>query len=131
MAVSTRQTTDVTEVLMDLLAAVPNLRTYAFVADNFRPPGVVIAQPSIDFADLDGGFCSAVWTFGLTVVTTRSSDREAQRDMSQLVLDVASALDVQSVPGALSVEPLTATPTSVSVSGTELPAYTLTVRVRT
>jgi hypothetical protein len=130
MAGTALQTTDVAKVLQDLIeAGVPGLRVYPYIADTVRPPAAVIGQPSIDFADQSGGFCRAVWLFQVTLLTTRANERVAQAEMSQLILDVVTALEGDAP--VLSVEPLTARPLpGVAVNGQELPAYQLDVRIR-
>ena len=129
MSTSTRQTTDIAGALQTMIETVPGLRVYPFIADTVRPPAAVIGQPSIDFTDQSGGFCRAVWTFQVTLVTTRANERAAQAEMSQLILDVVTALEGDAP--VLSVEPLEARPlTGVTVNGQELPAYALTIRIR-
>ena len=90
----------------------------------------MIGQPDIDFIDPDASFCAATWTYGITVVTSRSNDRDAQTEMSRLLLDIVQALSATQPPGVFSVEALDARPIPVQVSGQELPGYLLTVRVR-
>lgn len=131
MAGTAVETTDVTTALATLLEGVENLRVYDIVADNIRPPAAVIGQPTIDFTDQSGGFCRAVWLFGLTVITTRSNDRTAQKEMSRLLLDIVTALRGVLPDSLFSVEPLDARPVAgVAVNGQELPAYVLNIRVR-
>jgi hypothetical protein len=130
MAGTAQQTTDVAKVLQDLIeAGVPGLRVYPYIADTVRPPAAVIGQPSIDFTDQSGGFCRAVWLFPVTLLTTRANERVAQAEMSQLILDVVTALEGDAP--VLSVEPLDARPLpGVAVNGQELPAYALSIRIR-
>lgn len=133
MAVSTATTVDIASELETLLNGVDGLRVWRFVADSFRPPGAVIAMPSIDYADPDAGFCSATWTFGVSIIVARGSgggERAAQDLLARLVSDVAQVLNDAVVDGWFSVDVLTATPTSIDVSGQSLPAYNLAVRVR-
>jgi hypothetical protein len=130
MAGTAQQTTDVAKVLQNLIeAGVPGLRVYPYIADTVRPPAAVIGQPVIDFADQSGGFCRAVWLFQVTLLTTRANERVAQAEMSQLILDVVTALEGDAP--VLSVEPLQARPLpGVAVNGQELPAYALSIRIR-
>lgn len=131
MATTTAQTTDVATVLHDLIQTVPGVRVYPYVADTIRPPAAVIGQPVIDFQDQSGGFCRAVWLFPVTLITTRSNERTAQAEMSQLLLDVVAALDGDAPGGIVSIEPLSARPLpGVAVNGQELPAYELSVQIR-
>lgn len=130
MTATRLQTDDVAGALATTLAGIAGLRVYTYVADNFRPPGVVIGQPVIDYADPDAGFCSASWSFPCTIVVSRSTDREAQRAMSQFLLDIVTALRTAEVDGVLSIDPIDARPIPVTVSGQELPGYLLNIRIR-
>lgn len=130
MATTTKQTVGVSQALADLLADVDGLRTYWYVSDTVRAPACVIGQPVLDFTDSTGGFCAAVWDYPLTVVVARASDRDAQTTMSRLLLEIVAALDVE-VDGVFSIEAVDARPApGVVVSGQELPAYLLNIRVR-
>lgn len=130
MAVTTATTVDVSKGLTAALAGIDGLRVYDHVADIARVPCVVIQLPTIDYADPTGTFCQAVWTFPLLVVVARNQDAEAQGRLSSYVNQVALALQVAEVPGLASIEPQLATPSSVLISGQELPAYTLRAQVR-
>jgi hypothetical protein len=130
MATTTQQTTDVTAVLEQILTDVDGLRVYTQVLDTVRPPAVVIAQPGLVFNDFTAGFCAAIWTFGLTVIVSRNNDRAAQTAMSKYLLDIVAALNAADPDGVLSIEPESATPVAITLSGQELPAYTIRVRVR-
>jgi hypothetical protein len=129
MAVTAVTTVDVAKVLATLLADVDGLRVHWYMADTVRPPAVVIGQPEIDYADTDSGFCAATWLFPLTVVVARGNDRDAQRATATYLAGIVAALAVD-VVGVHSIEPQTARPIPVTVSGQELPGYSLTVRVR-
>jgi hypothetical protein len=130
MAVTTAQTTDVAKVLATVLESVPGLRTSWFVNDSARPPVAVVMQPDIDFSDSSGGFCTSVWTWPVTLIVSRSNDRESQVDLGRLVCDVANALNDAQPEGVFSIEPLTARPITVSLNGQDLPAYQLSVLIR-
>lgn len=130
MAVSSTQQVDLAQVLAQLLEDVPDLRTYWFVSDAVRPPACVIGQPSVDFTDGGSGFCSAAWTFPLTVVVSRANDRDAQVALSQLLLDITTTLAAADVEDVFSIEPLDARPIPVTVGAQELPGYLLNIRVR-
>jgi hypothetical protein len=131
MGTTTAQTVDVAQVLAGLLAGVPGARTAWWVSDAIRPPCIVIGQPDIDFTDTTSPFCFATWLFPLTIVTPRANDRDVQRQMSQLVIDVVTALGADDTP-LFSVEPLDARPLAggVAIGGNDLPAYMLNVRIR-
>jgi hypothetical protein len=67
----------------------------------------------------------------VTLITTRSSERAAQGEMSKLLLDVVTALGRATPDGVASIEPLDARPLpGVAVNGQELPAYQLNIRIR-
>jgi hypothetical protein len=129
MATTTAQTTDVAGLLAEQLRTVPGLRVHEFVIDTARPPCVVIGQPSLDFADPDAGFCQATWLFPCNILTTRSDAVAAQREMSQMLLDVVGSLGGDA-PGIFCIEPLDARPIQVAVNGQELPGYLLNIRIR-
>jgi hypothetical protein len=129
MAATTTQTVDVAQTLAAVLCTVDGVRVYPYPADTVRPPAVVIGQPDVDFADTTSGFCAATWSFPLTVITTRANDRDAQTDMSRLLMSIVTTL-AEPVPGVFSVEPQDARPTTVGVNGQELPGYLLTVKIR-
>lgn len=129
MALVTVETVEVAEQLKTLLDGVDGLRTYWYVADTVRPPAAVIGQPDIDYADPGSTFCTATWSFPITVVVSRSNEREAQKQMSRLLRDIVGALDTE-VPGIFSIQPLSARPVTVSLGQQELPGYALDVRVR-
>jgi len=87
--------------------------------------------PTIDYADTGGTFCRSVWTYPLLVIVARNQDTQAQADLSAFVNQVALALeDAEPPAGIASIEPQVALPSSVLISGQELPAYTLRVLVR-
>jgi hypothetical protein len=130
MGVTTAQTYDVAQVLADLIGAVDDIRVVWWISDASRPPVAIIAQPEIDYADPDAPFCFATWLFPVAVVVNRNNDRDAQRDLSRLVNEVVLALDVPPPDGVHEISALTARPTTVAVSGQDLPAYELRVRVR-
>lgn len=130
MSVTAVRLSDVAKALAAMLDDVDGLRVYPFVPDNFRPPGVLVAMPAINFQDTQSGFCRASWTFPLTLIVSRNSEREAQDALSRLLSDIVVALDARPPDGLFSVEPLDATPSSISVNGTDLPAYNLRVQVR-
>ena len=130
MALSTLQTTDVSQALAELIDGVPNLRTYWYVSDAVRPPAAVISQPTIDYTDSGSGFCYAAWLFPVTVIVARNNDRDAQLALSQLLFDITHALTAADVPGVFSIEPQDARPVPVQVGSQESPGYLLNVRVR-
>lgn len=134
MAVTAAQTTDVAQVLGDLLAAVEGVRVYTYVADTTRPPAgggaIIIGLPVLDFLDETAGFCWARWEFPITIATTRANDRDAQAHLSRLVRDVADALDGPAPAGVFSVEPMDARPGTAALAGQELPSYQMRVQVR-
>lgn len=130
MTATRLQTDDVAGALATALAGIAGLRVYTYVADNFRPPAVVISLPDIDYADPSAGFCFATWVFPLGVVVSRNSDSAAQRTLAQLVQEVAYALHDNDFPELHTVEPLDARPATVAVAGQDLPGYIITARVR-
>jgi hypothetical protein len=129
MAVTKVQTLDVSQALLGLLTDVEGLRGYSYVSDATRPPACVIGLPDIDYADAQSGFCSATWSYPLTIVCSRSNDLAAQTELSRLLRDVVNALGVD-VPGIFDIRPLDARPTTVSLGGQDLPGYLLRVQVR-
>jgi hypothetical protein len=128
MAVTSAQTVDVAAELARLLRTT-DLRVHEYVVDTARPPCIVLGQPTIDFADPASGFCLATWDYPVNVITARTDPVAAQREMSQMLLDVVTALGAD-VPGVFAIEPQDARPQTVSVNGVELPSYVLAVRVR-
>lgn len=135
MVTTTAQTTDLAQVIVDAVAGIDGLRCYAYVADTVRTPAggaaLVVMQPTVDYTDQLAGFCSASWSFPLSLVTTRANEREAQAALSRYLQLVTSALSAaQSPPGVASVEPIDARPTAVTVSGVDQPGYTINVRIR-
>ena len=130
MAVTHATAVDVSQGLASALAGIDGVRVYDHVADLARVPCVVIPLPTIDYADPSGSFCQAVWAFPLLVVVARNQDTKAQVDLSTYTNQVAMALQAADVPGIASIEPQLAVPSSVLISGQELPAYSLRVQVR-
>lgn len=132
MAVTTRQTVDVSLVLAEALAGVEGLRVEWYISDKARPPVAVIGQPSIDWQDPESGFCWATWEYPVLLVTARTSERDAQVELSRLVRDTAGALDnfPTAGTGVEFISPLDARPAIATISGQELPAYNLRVQVR-
>lgn len=130
MAVSDATITDTADLLAGILASIDGLRVYPYVADTFRPPGVVIGLPTIDYVDPLSGFCTATYDHPLTVLVARNNDREAQRDLARWVTQIVTTLRDSSTPGARSIEPQEARPGSHTVNGQELPGYTVRVLVR-
>jgi hypothetical protein len=130
VAVTTATTVSVSEGLASALADIDGLRVYAHVADIARVPCCVVQLPTIDYADPSGTFCTAVWSFPLLVIVARNQDIEAQAALSEFTNQVALALRDAEVPGLQSIEPQVALPSSVLLSGQELPAYSLRVLVR-
>ena len=130
MSAPASTTVDVATVLGGLLATIPNVRVYTYVADTFRPPGLVIGQPDVDYANQQSGFCMAEWTFPVGMAVSRNQDKAAQAELSRLVAAVAQLLWDAEPPELFSVEPLDARPAAVQAGGTELPGYQMRVRVR-
>jgi hypothetical protein len=130
MATTTATTTDLAQVLADVLESVDGLRVYPYVADQARVPFAVVALPAVDYLDPEAAFCAATWTFPVVLVVSRSNDREAQAALSRFLQIVTSTLGSTPVPGVLSIDPVDARPTTVTVSGQELPGYSINVRVR-
>ena len=130
MAVTTTQTVDVTSALETLLNSVEGLRAYRYVADNVRVPAAVIAMPSVTFNDPDSGFHGARWEFPVSLIVSRNADRAAQDALARMLSEVAQAIWTTEVDGVYSIEATTAVPVSITVSGQELPAYTLRVIAR-
>lgn len=134
MAVTTAQTTDLAQVLGDMLAAVEGIRVYTYVADVTRPPAnggaVVIGLPTIDWQDEQSGFCYSMWEFPLAVVTTRSNDLAAQQHLSRLVRDVAQALSGPVPDGVFSIQLVDARPGSTTIAGAEYPSYSVRCELR-
>lgn len=129
MAVTTVSTIDISQALADVISAL-DIRVHWYVSDAVRPPAVVIAQPTIDYTDTLSGFCSATWSFPLTLVVSRNNDRDAQVALASMLQQVTTALTNADVPGLNSIEPVSARPITVTVSGTDLPGYALDVNVR-
>jgi hypothetical protein len=130
MAVSTKPTVEVASALAEILSEVEGLRVVWYVADNARPPVAIIAQPSIDYVDPASPFCSAAWTFGVSIAVNRNQDLQAQKDLSRLVSECVRALDEAEVEGIFSIEPQLATPTTLTISGVDMPGYTLRLVIR-
>lgn len=130
MAVTTATTIDIATALEEILSSVDGMRAYRYVADNFRPPGAVIAMPSIDYEDPDAGFCSATWAFPISLIVSRNQDRASQDLLARLLSEVVQAIDGAEVEGVFSIDVLSAVPTSVTVAGQDLPSYSLRVRCR-
>lgn len=130
MAVTTVLTENAAQVIADILDTVEGLRVTWYVNDNARPPVAVIGQPEIDYVDPESPFCFATWNFSVVIVVNRNNDRDAQRELSRFVSEAAIALNDAQPDGVFSVEPLTARPLTVTISGTELPSYELRVRLR-
>lgn len=129
MAVTTASIVNVAQALGDVIKAL-DIRVHWYVADTIRPPAVVIMQPSIDYTDTLGGFCSASWTFPLILVVARNNDKEAQVALSSMLQQVTNALAAAQVPGIGDMAPIDARPETVLVSNVEQPAYHLNVLVR-
>lgn len=135
MATTTAHTLDIAEILAGILDDIEALRVFWYVSDFTRVPAnggaLVVMQPSVDYLDQASAFCSATWTFPLTLAVARANDRDAQMLLSRLLQEITSALGSAIPPnGILSIDPVDARPTAVNVSGTELPGYAITVRVR-
>jgi hypothetical protein len=132
VAITVTQTTDISQVLADQLDdQIAGMRVEWYVADKTRPPVCVIGLPDIDWSDQMGGFCWTRWEFPLTVIVSRSNDREAQRELSRIVRDIAVALtqDSWTAAGIHDVTMLDARPTTATIGGQELPAYLVRVQV--
>jgi hypothetical protein len=128
MVTTTVQTHDLAQAIADVLDGV--VRCYWYVSDLVRPPAVVIALPSVDYEDTLSGFCSATWVFPLTLVVSRNGDRETQVALSRTLQEITTALGSAVVPGVYTLEPISARPATVTVSGQELPGYNIQVRIR-
>lgn len=132
MALPGVETVVVAEELAKLLRGVEGLRVYWAPLDTVRPPAAVIGQPDVDYTDSTSGFCTATWSFPITLIVARGSgggERDSQALMSRLLMEAAQALAAE-VPGIFSIEPVGARPITASVGQTELPGYQMDVRVR-
>lgn len=130
MPTTTATGVDVAKLLAGVLADIEGLRVYAHVADIARVPCAVVQLPSLDYADPTGGFGHAVWSFPILILVARNSDLEAQQKLSQFTNQVAAALWDADVDGVASIEPQQAVPATVTLAGSDLPAYNLRVQVR-
>jgi hypothetical protein len=130
MAVSTAQHADVAQVLASVLGDVDGLRVVWWVSDATRPPAAVLGQPTIDYLDPDAPFCFATYTFPVSIVVNRNTDRDAQADLSRLTYQAAAALAAAEPDGIFSIEPTDARPSTTEVGGISLPSYLMYVRVR-
>lgn len=135
MAVTTAHALDLSQVLAEILEPIAGLRLYWYVADTVRPAtnggALVVMQPTVDYLDQASAFCSATWTYPLTLLVARNNDRDAQLMLSRLLQEVTAALGTAVPPnGILSIDPVDARPTVVNLSGTDLPGYAITVRIR-
>lgn len=129
MAVTTAQTIDVARVLAEALGDVDGLRVEWYPADKARPPVALVALAEIDYQDPEAGFCHATYTFPVTIVTARNNDRDTVTELYRLVGEVALALEHADGTGVFDISPLDARPTTVTINGQELPAYTVRVQV--
>lgn len=129
MALSDSTITDTAELLASALRGIAGLRVYPHVADTFRPPGVVIGLPVVDYTDPLAGFCGATYDHSVVLIVARNNDREAQRELSRWLGLIVPALRDTATPG-VSIEPQSARPGPHTVNGQELPGYTLRVLVR-
>lgn len=130
MGVGTGTMTDTAALLESILKDIDGLRVYPYVADTFRPPGVVIGLPEIDWNDPTSGFCAATYDHPLVLVVSRNSDRDAQAALAKWVAEIAAAINAAATPTGSSVELLDAAPRSHNVNGQDMPGYTIRVRVR-
>lgn len=130
MAVTDVASIDISQELAEILTGVEDLRPYWYVSDAVRPPAIVIGLPSVDYTDTLSGFCKSTWSYPLTLVVGRNNDREAQLALSHYLQLVTTALAHATVPSIQLIEPVDARPITVTVSGADLPGYSLNVRVR-
>lgn len=131
MAMTTSTIADVSQVLAEVIGTVEGLRTAWYIADNSRPPCAVLSQPTITYDDPETPFCFGTYEYSVVIVVNRSSDRDAQSDLARFVSETARVLNDAVPPdGVFSIEPLSASPTTVTLGGQELPAYQLRARVR-
>jgi len=130
MAVTTAQTVDVSQALAMLLGSVDGLRVEWYVSDRARVPCAVVSLPTLTFDDPDSGFCWALWDYSIALVTARSDPRAAQEELSRLVRDVVNALSHQAPEGIYDIQMLSATPSTTTIAGQELPSYIVRCQVR-
>jgi hypothetical protein len=130
MSVTKTRTRDVAAALSAALSNVTGLRVYSYVADTFRPPGVVIGSPERNYADDSAPFGLTAFTFPLALIHSRNTDRDAQEALDDFVDAVAVALDATQEPLLFSVEPQSAYAQPITVAGQELPGYVMRVLVR-
>lgn len=122
--------TQIAQALAAHLSAIPEVRVHAYMPDNFLPPGIVVHQPSISWDTPNRTFCSREFVFPVSVVVARTHDRTAQADLDRLVMAIEERMDEPSGEALLDQMRLkSATPETFSVSGTDLPGYSLTVEV--
>jgi hypothetical protein len=116
----------VAEALADMIGKA-GFRVAWYVPDSFRPPGVVIGQPSVDFAGSPVTFCTALWRFPVTMIVPRASERDAQAALQDGLHTLVEALHGPAPAGVFQVRCTTADPVTAQVAGQELPGYTLNV----
>lgn len=123
---------DIARGLATALSVIPDCRVHPISADEFRGPGLVVGLPSVSWED-PRTFCGATYTYPVTAVSLRTTDRDAATELYRLVEAVGDILDANTNLGGVvnSSRLLTATPASVEVGGVSYPAYSLTVQVIT
>jgi hypothetical protein len=121
---------DIAMALAEHLSAIPEVRVHAYMPDNFKPPGIVVHQPSINWATSNRTFCTREFTFPVSIVVARTHDRSAQAELDRILTAIEARMDESTDSELLGqMRLMSATPENFSVSGVDLPGYSVTVEV--
>lgn len=121
----------VAEALASTLGSVPDLRSYAYMPDTFRPPGAVVGQPDILMDGVERTFCSAQWEFPVHLVVIRGTEKQAQSDIYTFIDGIMKAVENDTTLGGVAYMStvVDARPEVVSSQGQELPGYLIRIQV--
>ena len=122
---------ELAEAIAAQLGSIADCRVWSFGSDTFLPPGIVVTPPSMSWGSEDRTFCEIQWTFDLQIVVARPNDKTPYDELDRLVGAVADRLGEDPSIGGVAryARLVTAEPATVTVSGTDLPAYIATLVV--
>lgn len=120
------------KAIADHLSVIPDVRTWSYMGDGFKPPGIVVRQATISWESQWAAFGAKEWLFPLAVVVPRTHDLTGQTDLDRITQAIEARLtqNPDIAPGVINEAMLVnSEPVNVTVAGVEYPGRVINLRV--